>query len=122
MKNLLLAGIGGGIGTMLRFLCHRWLLPVTKSTGIPVGTWIVNVSGCLLIGLLFGLSLKNSFSESRQVFLFTGLCGGFTTFSAFTLEGNMLLKEERFGYFFLYVGTSVIIGLAATWLGIKITR
>lgn len=122
MKNLLLAGVGGGIGSMLRLLCNKLFLPVSRTSGFPVGTLIVNITGCLIIGIFVGLLSKTSFSESKQVFLLTGLCGGFTTFSAFTLEGNQLLKEDRLGYFFLYIASSVIIGLAATWLGIKIAR
>ena len=122
IKNLLLVGLGGSIGSMVRYLVQKWLLPVSRNSGFPIGTLLVNIVGCLLIGILFGLSVKNSYSESKQVFLLAGLCGGFTTFSAFTLEGNELLNEDRFGFFLLYIAGSVIIGLSATWLGFKITR
>jgi CrcB protein len=83
----------------------------------------VNVIGCFLIGLFWGMSFKSfDDNESWKLFLMTGLCGGFTTFSAFTLEGIGLLKEQKLALFFLYVAASFLAGLAATYLGMKISR
>jgi CrcB protein len=83
----------------------------------------VNITGCLLIGIFWGLSFRSfDTNESWKLFLMTGLCGGFTTFSAFTLEGVGLLKENRTGLFFLYIAGSVIAGLLATYAGMKLTR
>ena len=84
---------------------------------------IINITGCFLIGIFWGLTFKSfENNESWKLFLMTGLCGGFTTFSAFTLEGIGLLKEQKLALFFSYVAGSVLIGLLATYAGMKITR
>jgi CrcB protein len=122
MKNLLLLGLGGGIGSILRYLGQRLAYKIYP-VHFPWGTFGVNVIGCFLIGLFWGMSFKSfDDNESWKLFLMTGLCGGFTTFSAFTLEGIGLLKEQKLALFFLYVAASVIAGLAATYLGMKISR
>jgi len=122
IKNILLIGVGGGIGSIARYLCQRWFA-ATYITAFPLGTFIVNIVGCFAIGIFWGMTFKNyENNESWKLFLMTGLCGGFTTFSAFTLEGVGLLKEQKLALFFLYVGASILIGLAATYTGMKITR
>src|SRR6185295_16786901 len=122
IKNILLVGLGGSMGSIARYLCQRWV-SVNYPHHFPWGTFAANISGCLLIGIFWGLSFK-SFSENEhwKLFLMTGLCGGYTTFSAFTLEGIGLLREERVGYFFTYVAGSVIVGLVATYAGMKLIR
>lgn len=122
IKNILLVGLGGGIGSIFRYLCQRW---VTYSYPHQYlwGTFAVNITGCLLIGIFWGLTFKSfNATENWKLFLMTGLCGGFTTFSAFTLEGNNLLRENRIGLFFVYIAGSVILGLLATYLGMKMSR
>lgn len=122
IKHLLIVGLGGSIGSMARYLCQRWLL-ITYLHPFPWGTFFVNIAGCLLIGIFWGLTMKSFDSnEGWKLFLMTGICGGFTTFSAFTLEGIGLLKEQKLALFFGYVAASVLIGLLATYLGMKITR
>lgn len=124
IKNILLAGVGGGIGSMARYLCQKWLIGHYPGS-FPWGTFAVNATGCLLIGIFWGLSFRSAAGITAtewKLFLMTGLCGGFTTFSAFTLEGIGLMKEQRFGLFFSYVIGSVVLGLAATWVGMKISR
>jgi len=117
IKNLLLVGLGGATGSMLRYLCQRWIGPF-GSDGFPFGTFTVNIIGCLLIGFFYGLSTKSpSFTREMQFLLMTGLCGGFTTFSAFTQDGMMLLQQQRVIVFFLYFAASVLLGLGATMLG-----
>jgi len=117
IKNLLLVGLGGAAGSMLRFLCQRWIGPFNP-TGFPYGTFAVNIVGCLLIGFFYGLATRNnSFSIELQFLLMTGFCGGFTTFSAFTQEGLILLQQQRITIFFLYFAASVLAGLGATFLG-----
>lgn len=122
MKNLLLVGLGGGLGSMARYLCQRWAL-WTFPNSIPWGTFGVNVLGCLLIGLFWGISFKGfDTNEQWKLFLMTGICGGFTTFSAFTLEGIGLIREDKTLLFFLYIIGSVVVGLIATYIGMKLTR
>ena len=122
IKNILLIVLGGGIGSIARYLCQRWFM-ANHSYSFPWGTFAVNFIGCFLIGLFWGLSFKSFDSnESWKLFLMTGLCGGFTTFSAFTLEGIGLLKEQKMALFFTYIAASVVIGLLATYIGMKITK
>ncbi|MEO7982731.1 MAG: fluoride efflux transporter CrcB [Bacteroidota bacterium] len=122
IKNILLVGLGGGFGSIARYLCQKWYANTFPHT-FPWGTFTVNISGCLLIGLFWGLSFRSFDSnENWKLFLMTGVCGGFTTFSAFSLEGIGLIKEQKLGLFFSYVAASVVLGLLATYLGMKITK
>ncbi|HWR33049.1 MAG TPA: fluoride efflux transporter CrcB [Chitinophagaceae bacterium] len=122
IKNILLVGLGGGIGSIARYLTQRLAYNIYPHH-FPWGTFGVNVIGCFLIGLLWGISFKSFDSnEHWKMFLMAGLCGGFTTFSAFTLEGIGLIKEQRLFLFFTYVGASVILGLLATYLGMRLTK
>jgi CrcB protein len=122
IKNILLVGLGGGGGSMLRYMCQRWLGDAFPHS-FPWGTFAVNSAGCFLIGLIWGLTFKTfDANEHWKLFLMAGICGGFTTFSAFTLEGIGLLKEQKIGLFFLYVAGSVVAGLALTLIGMKLTR
>jgi CrcB protein len=122
IKNILLVGLGGSLGSIARYLCHRWICWLHPNP-FPAGTFAVNLAGCFLIGLFWGISFKSFESnESWKLFLMTGLCGGFTTFSAFTLEGIGLIREQKPGLFLLYIGGSVVAGLLVTFLGMKIMR
>ena len=122
IKNILLVGIGGALGSVVRYLCQRWFM-FNYSHHFPLGTFVVNITGCLLIGIFWGIAFRSFVgNEHWKLFLMTGICGGFTTFSAFTLEGVGLLKEQRTGLFFLYVAGSVLLGLLATYVGMKISR
>jgi CrcB protein len=122
IKNILLVGLGGAIGSVARYLCQRWF-SFQFLHPIPWGTFAVNIVGCFAIGIFWGISFR-SFSETEQwkLFLMTGLCGGFTTFSAFTLEGIGLIKEQRIGLFFFYALASIALGLTATYAGMKLIR
>lgn len=122
IKNILLIGLGGGIGSIARYLCQRWFAHNYISS-FPWGTFSVNIVGCFLIGIFWGITFKSFDSnESWKLFLMTGLCGGFTTFSAYSLEGIGLLKEQKLGLFFTYIAASVVLGLLATYAGMKITN
>lgn len=122
IKNILLVGLGGGLGSILRYLSGRFITN-NISAHFPWGTFAVNIAGCFLIGIFWGLAFKTfNTNEDWKLFLMAGLCGGFTTFSAFTLEGIGLLKENKLLLFILYVGGSVLIGLLATLIGMRLSR
>ena len=122
IKNILLVGLGGAIGSIARYLCQKWF-SYNYPGSFPWGTFTVNVTGCFLIGLFWGITFKSFASnEHWKLFLMTGICGGFTTFSAFTLEGNVLLREQKLFLFFSYTAGSVLLGLLATYIGMKISR
>lgn len=121
MKQVLLVFIGGGVGSALRYMVGKFLK--TSASGFPWSTFSVNVLGSLLIGILMGVSLKNSsFSENQTLLLITGLCGGFTTFSAFAYENQVFLKEGDFTSFFIYTFGTIGLGLAAVFLGLFISK
>jgi CrcB protein len=120
-RTLLLIGTGGLLGSMARYLLTQFIQNKYFST-LPLGTLIVNISGCFLIGIFFGLAEKGNINPDWRSFLTTGFCGGFTTFSTFTLEGNKLMQGGEFFYLSLYVGLSVVVGFAATYAGILLTK
>lgn len=122
MKTLLVIAIGGAIGSVGRYLLSVYMarhVPVAY----PLGTMLVNLSGCLLIGLLYGLASRHAWlTVEWRLFLITGICGGYTTFSSFSYESIALVKQGNYTYFFLYVLGSVVLGLLATAGGIWITK
>jgi CrcB protein len=121
-KNILLVGFGGGIGSVARYLCQKYIY-AWHPHAFPVSTFFVNISGCLLIGLFYGLAEKGQLlSAEWRLLLMTGLCGGFTTFSTFANENVSLLKNGEFLFFTLYVAGSVILGISCTFLGIYLTK
>jgi CrcB protein len=121
-KNILLVGLGGALGSIARYLGQKFLLQLYPNA-FPIGTFIVNLLGCFLIGFFFGLAGKHEyFSPALRLLLMTGFCGGFTTFSAFTLEGMQLLDQQRFLIFTLYFAFSVLFGLIATFTGFWLTQ
>jgi CrcB protein len=116
VSNILLVGLGGGVGSILRYLCQRSM----NRLSFPYGTLLVNLLGCLVIGLLWGLFTRHV-DEHRRLLLVTGLCGGFTTFSSFTYEGVQMLVDSRWLTFAAYTALSVTAGLLVTYLGYKLT-
>ena len=122
IRNIFLVGIGGGIGSIARYLWQKWCTEHYPGL-FPWGTFTINLTGCLLIGIVWGLSLKGEgINAGWKLFLMTGICGGYTTFSAFSLESVNLLKENKPGIFTLYVGGSILLGLLGTYLGLKLAR
>lgn len=121
MKQILLVFIGGGIGSATRFGIGR-LLKNTIGT-FPIGTFFVNIVGCLLIGVLMGWGLKNqNINENQTLLLITGFCGGFTTFSAFAAENQFFLKNGEFTHFLTYTLASLILGILAVIFGLFISK
>ena len=117
LKSLLIAGLGGFIGTALRFAVGRYI-QVYHDTVFPWGTFAVNILGSLVIGILFGLSEKGDFiSPEWRVFLTVGLCGGFTTFSSLSLDAFILMQDKEWLRFFAYTSLSFTLGLFAVYLG-----
>ncbi len=87
----------------------------------PYATLAVNITGSFIIGVVFALSIKEeTFSNNWKLFLATGICGGFTTFSAFSLENVGLLQSGKYGMALTYIGLSVMLGITATFLGYQL--
>ena len=122
MKSFLLVFLGGGIGSSCRFLISNILNNNFKSFHY-LGTFSVNVIGCIIIGIVMGfLQKENNFNQNYLLLFSSGFCGGFTTFSAFANENLDLIKSGNFSVFFLYVVSSVIFGSAAAYLGYLIVK
>jgi CrcB protein len=122
IRNLLLVGSGGFLGSIARYYVSRLNLLVDVLS-VPAGTLLVNVAGSFLIGFLAGVSDKSDILPGEwRLFLMTGLCGGFTTFSSFTNESMVLLHNGQMLSFLLYTGLSLFLGLAAVFLGFSLTN
>ena len=118
IRNFLLVGLGGGIGSIMRYACSL----VISSTYFPLSTLIVNIIGSLIIGLIAGISYKNeTFLVSWKLFLATGICGGFTTFSAFSIENLQFLQNGKYLQGLTYITGSIVLGITAAWVGYKIS-
>jgi len=121
-KSILLVGLGGGAGSIARFLCQKYIYEWYPHP-FPFGTFLVNISGCFLIGIFYALAEKgNLLTPEWRILLTTGFCGGFTTFSTFAYENLNLLRNGDITYFILYIIASVILGMLATWLGIVLLK
>ena len=117
LKNFLLVGLGGGIGSMLRYAAAL-LVP---SRFFPYSTLTVNIIGSFIAGLLLGMSVKSEyFLNNWKLFLAVGICGGFTTFSSFSAENIELLQTGKTLSALLYIASSVVLGILAAGLGYKL--
>lgn len=116
MQHWLWVALGGAAGSLLRYGMQK-LLPAQS---FPYGTFAANMAGCLLIGILWALWQKGALNNDARILLMTGLCGGFTTFSTFTLDSIQLLQSGRLCSFILYITASVALGLLATFCGFKL--
>lgn len=118
MINILLVGAGGFIGSVLRYLVSGWVQQASRSVDFPFGTLAVNVIGCFVIGILAQLAeSRGVFTSESRLFVFTGLLGGFTTFSSFGNETLNLARDSQLMNAFANVGANLVIGLVAVWLG-----
>lgn len=121
MRSVLVVALGGAVGSVARLKLSGWVLHRTVEWRFPLGTFLVNVIGCLVIGILAGYAAKEDLlSPDARLFLFTGLLGGFTTFSAFGLETFYLMRRGELLVAGTYVVGSVLAGLLALWLGFSL--
>jgi CrcB protein len=121
MIDCLVVGVGGFIGAVLRFLMGK--IPMKKITEFPINTLLINIIGAFLIGIICAASIKHHSEDSRTVLLLkTGICGGFTTFSTFSLETVTLMQQGKLVMSIIYAVISVITCLVAVWLGEYIVR
>lgn len=117
IKDVLIVGIGGFIGSSSRYLFGQLIYKYFDTT-FPLGTLIINLIGCFLIGLILGLFEKgNIISLNMNLFLTVGICGGFTTFSTFSNDSLILIKNNEIVSLLIYLSVSVLVGLLMTFLG-----
>ena len=122
IKAMLIAGLGGFVGTCLRYLtgrlCHLW-----DVGGFPLGTFVVNVVGSFIIGALLGLAERNNvITPTMNVQLVTGFCVGFTTFSSFADDIFLMLQQRHWAMFALYTGFSLVLGVIMVWMGRSVVK
>lgn len=118
VRAVLLVALGGGIGSALRYLTSV-LVSRYFSGSFPLATFLINLFGCFLIGLLMGYFLKSQAGNPQlRLLLVTGFCGGYTTFSAFAFENVNLMQQNNFAVAFGYIALSIAAGLAAVWVGL----
>ena len=120
MKAALVVGLGGLLGSLARYKLGGLILHHTGSWRFPLSTFTVNLLGCALVGILAGTAEhRHELSPAARLFLITGFCGGFTTFSAFGLETVYLFRRHETPWALANVIASVVAGLLAVWLGWK---
>jgi CrcB protein len=120
-KNILLVLIGSSVGGILRYLISVWTAP--KSISYPWGTFLVNISGCFLMGIIMGFIQKEEQgSMEMKLLLATGFCGGFTTYSAFAFESVEMIKQGNFSTVITYTIVSVVLGILSVLGGYFMIR
>ena len=123
LTKLLFVGLGGFVGAALRYVTSGIVGRFTTESGFPFGTFVVNIVGCLLIGLLAGLAdSRDLFTASARAFIFTGVLGAFTTFSTFSYETMGLFQNGQTSPALANLGLQILLGLIAVWGGIQIAR
>ena len=120
-RYVILVGLGGLLGSIARYLLASFITKILPSA-FPYGTFAVNVIGCLIAGIIFGLSERFDWLPEWRLFLATGFCGGFTTFSSFAYESILLLQDKDYLTFTLYGVLSFVLGMAATFVGLALTK
>ncbi|MEG1837753.1 MAG: fluoride efflux transporter CrcB [Bacteroidaceae bacterium] len=121
MKTLIYVFLGGGTGSVLRYICQQ-VIGQGFVESFPLGTFFVNIVGSFLIGIFYTLSARFNLSVEMRMLLTVGLCGGFTTFSTFSSDSLNLLKGELYGVFTLYALLSVVIGISFAFAGAWISK
>ena len=121
-RSVLVIGLGGLLGSVSRYWVQQYFLRYVP-VGFPLGTFLVNVSGCLLIGLLLGFFERHTAAPlAWRLFLTTGFCGGFTTFSTFAYESVTLARTHELLLLFAYAAGSVLVGMLAAFAGLWLAR
>jgi CrcB protein len=121
MRELLLVGAGSAVGGIGRLLTGR-VMGMLLQTSWPLATFSVNVTGSLLIGLLFGWQSRGILSGSAMLFLATGLCGGFTTFSTFSYENLQLIRQGQTAIALAYMVASALVSLLGVFIGFQLGK
>ncbi|HTO17317.1 MAG TPA: fluoride efflux transporter CrcB [Edaphocola sp.] len=119
LKSVLLVGIGGAFGSILRFLLSEYVF-LYKRNLLPFATFIINIIGSFIIGLIMGYLLKQSEGQSLKLLIAVGFCGGFTTFSTFALENIKLLQTGQYTIALAYILASVFLSIVFVWIGLKL--
>ncbi len=123
MLNILIVGVGGFFGSIGRYLLSGAVYQMFPNLHFPIGTTVVNILGCFLIGIATALvEVRNLLSPEIRVFLMIGMLGGFTTFSTFGYETIALLRDGAFFTGLANVLIQVIVGISAVWLGFNVIR
>ncbi|MGV6845994.1 MAG: fluoride efflux transporter CrcB [Lutibacter sp.] len=121
MKQFFLVFVGGGFGSVSRYLLSKWVN--NFDTSLPYGTMLSNVFGSFLIGLILGYLAKTPhLSQTQSLLLATGFCGGFTTFSTFAYENHIFFKNGDYFHFMAYTLSSLIIGFSAVFFGLYVSK
>jgi CrcB protein len=121
MKQILWVGLGGFLGAIGRYKIGGLIFHHSEQWRFPLSTFCVNIAGCFILGLLAGLAERHMvFTADLRLFVFTGVLGGFTTFSAFAAEGLSLIRRGDLAVALAYAGLSVFCGLFAVWLGMRL--
>ena len=120
MKTIFYVFIGGGLGSVLRFLISNYTQKLWNIKDFPIGTFTVNVLGCFLIGIATAYFLK--VDNYLKFLIIAGFCGGFTTFSTFSIENFSLWQEGNYGILALYIVLSFVLGLLATYAGFAVMK
>jgi len=119
--NLLAIALGGAIGSVARYLLSTFVLRVS-GTLFPLGTFIVNLIGCLVFGVIAGATTQRvQISPTVRLFLLTGILGGFTTFSSYAFESFVLVRDGQFLWATINVVGQVVAGLVGLWMGYVVT-
>ena len=122
MKELIYVFIGGGLGSLVRFLLGKWVNAFHNST-FPFGTFTINIIACFVLGFIIGLAdHKQLLSPATRLFWAVGFCGGFSTFSAFTIESLSLIQQGQNSTMLLYILLSIVVCISATFGGLFIAE
>ncbi len=111
--------VGGGLGSLCRYGIARLISPIAG--GFPYATLIANVLSCILLGYLVGLSVRGQMAGAYKLFLMTGFCGGFSTFSTFSNESYSLLQSGQYAMAVANIGGSILLGLVCIYIGLRLS-